>query len=96
MENNDDIPTTDTTEIKRIINRVKQGELDSANERSPIWNEGEKRRTCHSRSGRRYSPTRGCAKRCWAASLTALIFIETGTESYRFKQTVAAKKKVKE
>src|SRR5215510_7981961 len=28
MKNNDDIPTTDTTEIKRLINRVKQGELD--------------------------------------------------------------------
>ncbi|HEU0173943.1 MAG TPA: hypothetical protein VFV58_06745 [Blastocatellia bacterium] len=28
MNNNDDIPTTDTTEIKRLINRVKQGELD--------------------------------------------------------------------
>src|SRR5262252_2544276 len=28
MNNNDDIPTTNTTEIKRLINRVKQGELD--------------------------------------------------------------------
>jgi hypothetical protein len=28
MENNDDIPTTDTTEIKRIINRVKLEKLD--------------------------------------------------------------------
>jgi transposase len=28
MKNNDDIPTTDTTEIKHLINRVKQGELD--------------------------------------------------------------------
>jgi len=28
MKNNDDAPTTDTTEIKRLINRVKQGELD--------------------------------------------------------------------
>src|SRR5262249_32257377 len=28
MKNNDDIPTTDTTEIKRLINRVRQGELD--------------------------------------------------------------------
>jgi hypothetical protein len=28
MKNNDDIPTTDTTEIKRLINRVKRGELD--------------------------------------------------------------------
>jgi hypothetical protein len=28
MKNNDDIPSTDTTEIKRLINRVKQGELD--------------------------------------------------------------------
>src|SRR5215813_12444948 len=28
MKNNDDIPTTDTNEIKRLINRVKQGELD--------------------------------------------------------------------
>jgi hypothetical protein len=28
MKNNDGIPTTDTTEIKQLINRVKQGELD--------------------------------------------------------------------
>jgi len=28
MKNNDDIPTTDTTEIKQLINRVKQGKLD--------------------------------------------------------------------
>ena len=28
MKNNDDILTTDTTEIKQLINRVKQGELD--------------------------------------------------------------------
>jgi hypothetical protein len=28
MKNSDDIPTTDTTEIKQLINRVKQGELD--------------------------------------------------------------------
>ena len=28
MKNNDDIPTTDTTEIKQLISRVKQGELD--------------------------------------------------------------------
>jgi hypothetical protein len=28
MNNNDDIPTTDTTEIKQLINRVKRGELD--------------------------------------------------------------------
>src|SRR5215813_6027681 len=28
MKNKDDTPTTDTTEIKRLINRVKQGELD--------------------------------------------------------------------
>jgi hypothetical protein len=28
MNNNDDIPTTNTTEIKQLINRVKQGELD--------------------------------------------------------------------
>jgi hypothetical protein len=28
MKNNDDIPTTDTTEIKRLINRVKQGEFN--------------------------------------------------------------------
>ena len=27
-ENNDDIPTTDTNEIKQLINRVKRGELD--------------------------------------------------------------------
>ena len=28
MKNNDDIPTTDTNEIKQLINRVKRGELD--------------------------------------------------------------------
>src|SRR5215813_11907046 len=28
MKSNDDIPTTDTNEIKQLINRVKQGELD--------------------------------------------------------------------
>ena len=28
MKNNDDIPTTDTNEIKQLINRVKQGKLD--------------------------------------------------------------------
>ena len=28
MKNNDDIPTTDTNEIKQLINRIKQGELD--------------------------------------------------------------------
>jgi hypothetical protein len=28
MKNNDDIPTTDTNEIKQLINRVKQGELN--------------------------------------------------------------------
>jgi hypothetical protein len=28
MKNNDDIPTADTNEIKRLINRVKRGELD--------------------------------------------------------------------
>jgi hypothetical protein len=28
MKNNDDIPTTDMTEIKQLINRVKLGELD--------------------------------------------------------------------
>ena len=28
MKNNDDIPTTDTAEIKRLINRVNRGELD--------------------------------------------------------------------
>ncbi|MBO0722434.1 MAG: hypothetical protein J2P41_16530 [Blastocatellia bacterium] len=28
MNYNDDIPITDTTEIKQLINRVKQGELD--------------------------------------------------------------------
>ena len=28
MKNNDDIPTTDTNEIKQLISRVKQGELD--------------------------------------------------------------------
>jgi len=33
MKNNDDIPTTDTTEIKQLINRVKRGELDQEEER---------------------------------------------------------------
>jgi hypothetical protein len=28
MKKNEDIPTTDTTEAKQLINRVKQGELD--------------------------------------------------------------------
>ena len=28
MKNNDDIPTTETTEIKQLIYRIKQGELD--------------------------------------------------------------------
>jgi hypothetical protein len=28
MKNNDDIPSTDTNEIRHLINRVKQGELD--------------------------------------------------------------------
>ena len=28
MKNNDDILTTDTNEIKQLINRVKRGELD--------------------------------------------------------------------
>ena len=28
MKNNDDILTTDTTEIKQLINRIKQGKLD--------------------------------------------------------------------
>src|SRR5262245_16815584 len=28
MKNNDDILSTDTTKIKQLINRVKQGELD--------------------------------------------------------------------
>src|SRR5215510_13405526 len=28
MNNNDDIPTTDTNEIKQLINRVKRGKLD--------------------------------------------------------------------
>ena len=28
MKNNDDIPTTDTNEIKQLTNRVKRGELD--------------------------------------------------------------------
>ena len=28
MKNNDDIHSTDTTKIKQLINRVKQGELD--------------------------------------------------------------------
>jgi len=28
MNNNDDIPTTDTTEIKQLINCVNQGKLD--------------------------------------------------------------------
>jgi hypothetical protein len=30
MKNNDDIPATDTTEIKQLINRVKRGELDQS------------------------------------------------------------------
>jgi hypothetical protein len=30
MKSNDDIHTTDTTEIKQLINRVKQGELDQS------------------------------------------------------------------
>jgi hypothetical protein len=34
MENNDDIPTTDTTEIKRIINRVKLEKLDQGDSQS--------------------------------------------------------------
>jgi hypothetical protein len=33
MNYNDDIPTTDTTEIKQLINRVKQGELDQCDAR---------------------------------------------------------------
>ena len=28
MKNNDDIPATDATEIKQLINHVKQGKLD--------------------------------------------------------------------
>src|SRR5262249_22747556 len=28
MKNNDDIPATDTNEIKQLINRVKQGQFD--------------------------------------------------------------------
>jgi hypothetical protein len=32
--NNDDIPTTDTTEIKQLINRVKQGRLDQGDAQS--------------------------------------------------------------
>jgi hypothetical protein len=28
MKNNDDIPSTDTNQIKQLINRVKRGELD--------------------------------------------------------------------
>src|SRR5262245_36919667 len=28
MKNNDDISTTDTTEIKQLIDRIKQGKLD--------------------------------------------------------------------
>jgi len=32
MKNNDDIPTTDTAEIKRLINRVKRGEFDQGDE----------------------------------------------------------------
>ena len=28
MNNNDDIPSTDMNEIKQLINRIKQGELD--------------------------------------------------------------------
>jgi hypothetical protein len=34
MENNDDIPTTDTTEIKRIINLVKLEKLDQGDSQS--------------------------------------------------------------
>jgi hypothetical protein len=30
MKNNDDIPATDTTEIKQLINRVKGGKLDQS------------------------------------------------------------------
>src|SRR5262245_45290690 len=30
MKNNDDITDTDTAEIKQLINRVKQGDLDQA------------------------------------------------------------------
>jgi len=33
MKNNDDIPATDTTEIKQLINRVKRGELDQSDVR---------------------------------------------------------------
>ena len=32
MKNDDDIPTTDTNEIKQLINRVKRGELDQGDE----------------------------------------------------------------
>ena len=32
MKNNNDIPTTDTNEIKQLINRVKRGELDRVRE----------------------------------------------------------------
>ena len=32
LKNNDDIPTTDTNEIKQLINRVKRGELDQGDE----------------------------------------------------------------
>ena len=32
MKNNGDIPTTDTNEIKQLINRVKRGELDQGDE----------------------------------------------------------------
>jgi hypothetical protein len=28
MKNNDDIPATDTNEIRQLINRAKRGELD--------------------------------------------------------------------
>jgi hypothetical protein len=33
MKNNDDIPTTDTNEIKQLINRIKRGELDQGDAR---------------------------------------------------------------
>jgi hypothetical protein len=36
MKNNNDIPTTDATEIKRLINRVKQGELDTSQEKAGL------------------------------------------------------------
>jgi len=37
MKNNDEIPTTDTTEIKQLINRVKQGEHEHPAQYATPW-----------------------------------------------------------